>query len=54
VNPDHLVGKGAGRTDYAAPQRRSAFDNREAEVKPANDEFMAKAVSLLHDVLKRS
>ena len=31
VKPDHLVGKGPGRTDYSSPRRGSAFDHEEAE-----------------------
>ena len=49
VKPDHLIGKGPGRTDYSSPRRRSAFEHEEAEAKPAKDEFIAKAVRLLRD-----
>ncbi len=56
VKPDHLIGKGPGRTGYSEPRRGSAFDHEEAEAqaKPAKDEFITKAVSLLRDSLKKS
>jgi hypothetical protein len=54
VKPDHLIGKGPGRTDYSSPRRRSAFDHEKAEAKPAKDEFITRAVSLLRDALKKS
>jgi hypothetical protein len=54
VKPDHLVGKGPARADYSWPRVRSAFEHEESEAKPAKDEFITKAVSLLRDSLKKS
>ena len=54
VKPDHLVGKGPGRADHSSPRRGSAFGHEKSEANPAKDEFIAKAVSLLRDSLKKS
>jgi carboxyl-terminal processing protease len=56
VKPEYLVGKGPGRADDSSPRRKSAFDHQEADsqAKPAKDEFIIKAVSLLRDAMKKS